>query len=103
MTTEESTYISSVLQKLIDIPMVREIKVDPKYCMLNHATGKAFVQYMVIDLDQVIITPPDTKHPNWPKTVDAMKYLIDWQMCEIHNFYIEFNKEFSKFRKIKIN
>lgn len=93
MTPEESLYVSNVLQKLIDIPMEKRVKYGESACY-----GFSDKTYAV-PLNEVIITPPDTKHPNWPKTVMAIKYLIDNEMCELHNFSVIFNNGFTKFKK----
>lgn len=93
ITPEESKYVSDVLQKLIDIPMEKRVKYGE-----GAMFGFADKTYGVV-LDEVIITPPDTKHPNWPKTVMAMKYIIDWSMDRVHGFEITFNNNFTKFKK----
>lgn len=89
---EESKYISDVLQRLIDIPMERKIKLDSTMYGFPNQT-------MAIAQDQVVITPPDTNHPNWPKTVEAIKYIIDCGMDKIHGFEITLNNSKTKFRK----
>ncbi len=97
LTPEQSKYTSDVLQKLIDIPMVRRVKIDPKYCMYGFSN-----QYNVIDLDVVTITPPDTSHPNWPKTVQAIRYIIDAGLDKLNGFNLDLNSSFTKFRKYKL-
>ena len=96
MTSEECKYVSSVLQKLINIPMTRDIKLNST--MYGYPN-----QVCKIDIDEVIITPPNVTHPNWPKTVSAIEYIISWGMDKIHNFEITLNNSKTKFRKQTIN
>lgn len=93
MTPEESLYVSNVLQKLIDIPMEKRVKYGESAMrgFADHTYG--------LSLSRVVITPPDTTHPNWPKTVKAIEYIIDWGMDKIHGFEITLNNSKKKFSK----
>ncbi len=93
ITPEESAYISGVLQKLIDIPMEKKVKYGE-----GAMRGFADQTYSV-PMERVIVTPPDVTHPNWPKTVQAIKYIIDWGMDNLHGFEITFNSSYTKFSK----
>ena len=85
MTRPSSKYISAVLDKLIALPM------KANFGTKNKPT--------VLDVSEVIVIPPDTDHPNWPKTIEAMQYIIDWGMDIEHGFTITFNSAYTKFKK----
>lgn len=80
-----NAYISAVLQKLIDEPM--------EAWFGNQKDG------MILPVSEVVIVPPDTKHPNYPKTVEAIKYIIDEKMDRLNGFEITFNNSYEKFKK----
>ncbi len=93
LTPEESAYISSVLDYLIAIPMVKKMKYGEG--AMRGFAGETYNE----PVEELVVEPKDVNHPNWPKTVSAIKYLIDWEMCELHNFSVIFNSDFSKFKK----
>lgn len=78
-----------MLQRLIEEPMSQWI-----------GTQK---DGMVLPVSEVIIVPPDTKHPNYPKTVEAIKYIIDSGMDKLNGFEMEFNSAFTKYKKKNLN
>ena len=78
-------YITAVLQKLIDEPMEQNFGTKANPFMLS--------------VSEIIIVPPDTKHVNYPKTINAIKYIIDYGMDVMHGFVITFNSDYSRFKK----
>lgn len=92
MTQEESKYISEVLQKLIDKPMQRAIKMDRK--MRDYPD-----QYVIIDTDEVVINLTGLPAPDYTRTVAAIKYIMDWGMDKLNGFDLTFNNNFTKVRK----
>lgn len=96
LTPEQSKYTSEVLQKLIDIKMekIYELGFSKVFKIINDNK-----QTFTMPVSEVIITPKDANHPNWAKTVESIKYIIDSGMDRIHGFYIEFNSSFTKFKK----
>jgi hypothetical protein len=93
LTPEQSAYISSVLDYLIAIPMVKKVKY--REGAMRGFVGETYSE----PVEEVVVEPKDVNHPNWPKTVKAVQYLIDWGMCEVYNFEITMNSAYTKFKK----
>ncbi len=85
MSQPSSKYIAAVLEKLIALPMKAKF-----------GSGK---KTAVLDVSEVMVIPPDTNHPNWPKTIAAMQHIIDWKEDLKHGFSITFNTAYTKFKK----
>lgn len=81
---QDHEYIMGVLQKLKDIKMEA-----------SFGSGK---EQRLLPVSMITVVPK-SDHPNWNKTVGAMKYIIDHGWDHANGFDIEFNSSFTKFRK----
>ena len=93
LTPEQSAYISSVLDYLIGIPMVKKVKYGEG--AMRGFAGETYNE----SVEEVVVEPKDVNHPNWPKTVKAIQYIIDFGMDKMYNFEITMNRAYTKFKK----